>query len=103
MEIQAEVVRGRRMTIDQDDRAEATGGSLLVQAFKHGGGRSDAQQVQVTRTIAHPLCKGRRDKVAMTDKVYIDEDAGTIAWPGGLDVAPDRLYADVKRVSASRS
>lgn len=29
-------------------------------------------------------------------KVYIDKDAGTIAWPGGLDVAPDRLYRDLK-------
>ncbi|MEX2468004.1 MAG: DUF2442 domain-containing protein [Gemmatimonadota bacterium] len=24
-------------------------------------------------------------------KVFIDEDSGTIAWPGGLDVAPDGL------------
>ena len=37
------------------------------------------------------------------EKVYIDEDAGTIAWPGGLDLAPDRLYRDLKPVSAPRS
>jgi hypothetical protein len=36
-------------------------------------------------------------------KVYVDEDAGTIAWPGGLDLAPDRLYRDLKPVSAPRS
>lgn len=33
-------------------------------------------------------------------KVYIiDEETGTIAWPGGLDVAPDRLWQDVRRMS----
>lgn len=30
------------------------------------------------------------------EQVYIDEETGTIAWPGGLNVAPDRLYRDVK-------
>jgi hypothetical protein len=29
------------------------------------------------------------------DKVYIDEKTGTIAWPGGIDLAPDGLYRDV--------
>ena len=33
------------------------------------------------------------------EKVHIDEEAGTIAWPGGLDVAPDRLWHDVRRMS----
>lgn len=37
------------------------------------------------------------------EKVFIDEEVGTIAWPGGLDLAPDRLYRDVKRVSTPRS
>lgn len=37
------------------------------------------------------------------EKVYVDEDAGTIAWPGGIDLAPDRLYRDVKPVSTPRS
>jgi len=36
------------------------------------------------------------------EKVYIDAETGTIAWPGGLDLAPDRLYRDVKRVSTRR-
>jgi hypothetical protein len=29
------------------------------------------------------------------DRVFVDPAAGTIAWPGGIDLAPDRLYDDV--------
>ena len=28
-------------------------------------------------------------------RVQIDPVRGTLLWPGGLDVAPDRLYRDV--------
>jgi hypothetical protein len=27
----------------------------------------------------------------------VDSESGTVVWPGGLDVAPDRLYRDVAR------
>lgn len=27
----------------------------------------------------------------------VDPESGTVVWPGGLDVAPDRLYHDVAR------
>lgn len=29
----------------------------------------------------------------------VDSESGTVVWPGGLDVAPDRLYGDVLRSS----
>jgi hypothetical protein len=32
-------------------------------------------------------------------QVSVDSESGTVVWPGGLDVAPDRLYRDVVRWS----
>ena len=37
------------------------------------------------------------DNPAEFDQVSVDEESGTIVWPGGLDVAPDRLYDEVAR------
>jgi hypothetical protein len=28
-------------------------------------------------------------------KVYIDPETHTVAWPGGIDLAPDALYDDL--------
>ncbi|MEX2374313.1 MAG: hypothetical protein WD942_01845 [Dehalococcoidia bacterium] len=33
------------------------------------------------------------------DEVAVDSESGTLVWPGGLDVAPDRLYSEVVRAS----
>jgi hypothetical protein len=29
----------------------------------------------------------------------VDPESGTVTWPGGLDVAPDRLYSEVLRAT----
>jgi hypothetical protein len=29
-------------------------------------------------------------------RVEVDEEAGTIAWPGGLDMAPEPLYEEAR-------
>ncbi len=28
-------------------------------------------------------------------KVFVDSASGTVAWPGGIDLDPDRLYHDI--------
>jgi hypothetical protein len=30
------------------------------------------------------------------EQVFIDEESGTVAWPGGIDLAPDGLYREVR-------
>jgi hypothetical protein len=30
-------------------------------------------------------------------RVEVDAEAGTITWPGGLDMAPEPLYAEARR------
>jgi Protein of unknown function (DUF2442) len=37
------------------------------------------------------------DKPHEFDEVAVDSESGTLIWPGGLDVAPDRLYSEVVR------
>ena len=32
-------------------------------------------------------------------QVSVDPESGTVTWPGGLDVAPDRLYSEVLRTT----
>ena len=32
---------------------------------------------------------------AFFERVFVDRESGTVAWPGGLDLCPDRLYSDV--------
>ena len=33
------------------------------------------------------------------EQATVDPESGTVIWPGGLDVAPDRLYSEVIRTT----
>jgi len=33
------------------------------------------------------------------EEVYVDDETCTVAWPGGLDLAPDALYRDIAGVA----
>ncbi len=33
------------------------------------------------------------------EKVYVDSEAGTVAWPGGIDLCPVTLYRDVAKLA----
>jgi len=43
-----------------------------------------------------------RNDLKLFRSVHIDEEGGTIAWPGGLDYAPDALYDDLKEELATK-
>lgn len=43
----------------------------------------------------------RWEDPAEFEKVYIDEETGTVAWPGGIDLAPDALHRDVAEQAAA--
>lgn len=34
-------------------------------------------------------------------KVFIDSESHTLAWPGGIDLAPDALYQDITAEKAA--
>jgi hypothetical protein len=34
------------------------------------------------------------------EQVVVDPESATVAWPGGIDLAPDALYEDVAAVQA---
>ena len=36
-------------------------------------------------------------------KVFIDEESGTIAWPNGIDLAPDALHRRLEESSSTAS
>lgn len=36
-------------------------------------------------------------------KVFVDEESGTIAWPGDIDLAPDALYERLSRAQSEAS
>lgn len=36
-------------------------------------------------------------------RVHVDEDAGTIAWPNGVDLDPDVLYEAIHSAAGARS
>lgn len=41
------------------------------------------------------------DEPGFFQRVFVDERSGTVAWPGGLDLAPDALYEDVAGITTS--
>lgn len=36
-------------------------------------------------------------------KVYIDPESGTVAWPGGVDLAPDALHLRLAEAASTAS
>jgi hypothetical protein len=36
-------------------------------------------------------------------KVFVDEESGTVAWPGGIDLAPDTLHRRLQEAGSASS
>ena len=56
-------------------------------------------EVDLSDLVGKGVFKRWVDSPAEFARVAVDSESGTIVWPGGLDVAPDRLYGDVARAA----
>lgn len=54
-------------------------------------------EVDLSDLVGKGVFAAWRDK-GHFDAVFIDPESGTVAWPGGLDLAPDALYQDLAAV-----
>ncbi len=57
-------------------------------------------EVDLSELVGHGVFQPWKDPNEFK-KVFIDEESGTVAWPGGIDLAPDALYRDVAGVKTS--
>jgi hypothetical protein len=52
-------------------------------------------EVDLTERLWGPVFERVRTPEGFAE-VYVDEEGGTIAWPGEVDLAPDTLYIRVR-------
>ena len=84
--------------LDRIVEAEARPGYRIWIRFEDG--------LEGELSLAHLVGKGVFD--AWTDlaefrKVFVDAEAGTVAWPGGIDLAPDALRTRLLGATATAS
>lgn len=54
-----------------------------------------AGEVDVLDRMRGPVFEAARTREGFT-AAYVDRESGTVAWPGGADLAPDSLYERVR-------
>jgi hypothetical protein len=52
-------------------------------------------EVDLSHLVGKGVFKRWSDSPAEFGQLKVDQESGTIVWPGGLDVAPDALYRDI--------
>ena len=76
--------------------AEARPGYRLWIKFADGV----AGEVSLMHLVGQGVFEAWED-IAFFAEVTIDPESGTVAWPGGIDLAPDTLYIQITGGSAS--
>ena len=57
-------------------------------------------EIDLSELVEKGVFRALKEKGAF-EKVFVDPEAKTVAWPGGLDLAPDALYKDLTEKSAT--
>jgi len=79
--------------VDMLDRivsAEARDGYRLWVRFEDGS----QGEVDLGDLVGRGVFASWTDR-AVFERVFIDEESGTVTWPGGVDLAPDGLYQEI--------
>jgi Protein of unknown function (DUF2442) len=71
--------------------AKARDGFRLWVRFENG----IEGEVDLSGLAGQGVFKRWTENPAEFREVSVDPESGTLIWPGGLDVAPDRLYSEV--------
>jgi uncharacterized protein DUF2442 len=77
---------------------EVIGDYVLRLTFEDGTVGDVSFEDRQWRGVFEPLRDPRRFA-----EVFVDKQMGTIAWPNGLDMAPEPLYAEARAHLASPS
>lgn len=54
-------------------------------------------EVDLSAFVGQGVFQRWADNPEEFSRAEVDPESGTVVWPGGLDIAPDRLYQDVAR------
>ncbi len=77
---------------------QVVGPYMLLVSFGDGLQRT----ISLERALQTRLNKGYFRQLQDADyfaQAYYDEEARTVAWPNGVDISPEALYADFDEVS----
>jgi hypothetical protein len=82
------------MMLYRIERAEARTGYRLWVRFSDG----TEGEVDLSGLVGKGVFDAWRDP-SVFESVRVDQEAGTVVWPGDIDLAPDALYKDISSVA----
>jgi len=84
--------------LDRIVKAEARPGYCLWVRFEDG---LDGE-ISLAHLVGRGVFSSWSDESEFL-KVYVDPDSGTVAWPGGIDLAPDALHQRLAGAASTAS